>query len=716
MTTPEEILRTTFGFSSFRPYQKDIIMSALQNKDTFVLMPTGGGKSLCYQIPALVKKGVTIVVSPLIALMKDQVDALRLSGVNAAFLNSTLLRAEENNVRNDLRNGKLSILYVAPERIFSRDNELMAFLKHIPVSLIAIDGAHCISSWGHEFRPDYLKLRMLRVKFPDIPVMALTATADRLTRADIIEKLDLIRPDTFIASFNRPNIQYMVQPKNDSYDQLVTYLQKHRDESGIVYTLSRKSAERIAGELSEDGFSALPYHAGLDTTVRNKHQDMFIKDQVNIIVATIAFGMGIDKSNVRYVVHMDMPKNIEGYYQETGRAGRDGLPGDALLFYSRADVIKLRDFVTVDGNPQRTRIMTQKLEKMAAFAESFVCRRKFLLNYFDEEHPDSCSNCDRCTGVHTTFDGTVIAQKALSAVYRLEGRFGIRYVIDILRGSRTKRVRPYHQTLPTFGVGKDVSVRAWRQHINELIHHGYLNRTADEYPVLTLTGKSRAVLKGEKTVRLTVVEEKETFMGTVKTKEHDIELFNKLRQLRSQIAQEERVPAYLIFSDATLVELATYFPQSPEDLHNITGFGTIKMEKYGRAFLNVVTAYCRKNAISSRMGHKVRTSRRQRIKRTLSGTTDTKLISLNMFEQGKTIGEIARARQFALSTIEGHLASFIPSGHIRIEQLVSKEHTALIQKAISQHGTTALKPIKESLPEEISYGEIRAVIVYEETH
>ena len=422
------ILREKFGYASFRLEQEAIINAVLQKKDTFVLMPTGGGKSLCYQIPALLFDGLTVVISPLIALMKDQVDALRINGIEADYLNSTQSADQQQVILNKVRAKKLKLLYLAPESAFFKQ------LSSFQVSLVAIDEAHCISQWGHDFRPEYLMLAQLKRAMPHVPVIALTATADRLTRKDILEKLELHDPVTFVSSFNRANVRYTIEPKRESFDKLLDFLGKRKDDSGIIYCLSRASVEKTAQDLTDMGHRALPYHAGLEKEVRAKHQEKFLRDEVRIIVATVAFGMGIDKSNVRYVVHMDLPKNIEGYYQETGRAGRDGLDSEALLFYSYADAIKLKRFVEVDGNPEQTKITLRKLDQMTEYGELTTCRRKYLLNYFDETAENFCGNCDVCLTRTELIDATVLAQKVLSAVSRLDQRFGAGYVIDFLRG------------------------------------------------------------------------------------------------------------------------------------------------------------------------------------------------------------------------------------------------------------------------------------------
>ncbi|KKR88531.1 MAG: ATP-dependent DNA helicase RecQ [Candidatus Gottesmanbacteria bacterium GW2011_GWA2_41_12] len=605
-----EILKTRFGYGEFRLGQEKIIESVLARKDTFVLMPTGGGKSLCFQIPALIFDGLTLVISPLIALMKDQVDGLKLNGIEAEFLNSTLSQNKEREIVQSLLENKLKLLYVAPERIYSGDGQFLELLKKIKISLIAIDEAHCISHWGHDFRREYLRLSAFKDTFPDVPVIALTATADTLTRKDILEKLKLVSPQTYISSFNRENIHYFIEPKRQSYRRLTEYLNNHKDDSGIIYTLSRKSAENLAENLDLDGFSVKPYHAGLTREERELHQDLFIKDEIRIIVATIAFGLGVDKSNVRFVIHMDVPKNIEGYYQETGRAGRDGVKSEAILFYSRGDIMKLRKFAEVENNPKQTAIMLEKLRKMSKLAETRICRRKYILNYFGEEYEGNCKSCDVCLTDVEKFDGTTIAQKILSAVFRLEERFGVGYLVDFLQGKDTAKIWNEHKSIKTFGVSSDISKEDLRRYIYDLIEMCYLTQDTGKYPILKLTEKSKAVLKGEEKVMLVKsTERKETEAKTVLP--YEKELFTVLKSVRMKLAAAEKVPAYIIFSDATLIELATYLPQEFSELSRISGFGEIKTKKYGEIFLEEVKKYCNSHNLKSRTQEKPSYRRRE---------------------------------------------------------------------------------------------------------
>jgi ATP-dependent DNA helicase RecQ len=712
--TARSILKHRFGYDEFRMNQEAAISAVLSGRDCVVLMPTGGGKSLCYQIPALMLDGLTLVISPLIALMKDQVDALRSNGIDAAFLNSTQTNREQVEVFQAVRGGKLKLLYVAPERLLQSGDQFLDFLSGINISLFAVDEAHCISSWGHDFRPEYLRLAALKREFKNIPVIALTATADKLVRKDIFERLDVPNAELLVSSFNRPNIFYRVEPKRNSYNQLLDFLEKRKDESGIIYCLSRSSVDSLAADLRDEGFSALSYHAGLEKQIRDKHQASFLTDETKIIVATIAFGMGIDKSNVRFVVHMDLPKNVESYYQETGRAGRDGLQSDALLFFSWGDVIKLKGFAEVEGNEKQSEIMLKKLDLMGKFGDLRTCRRKFLLNYFDEVFDDNCTTCDNCTTTFERFDGTLIAQKALSAAYRTGQRFGMSYLIDFLRGSKAQNIRDEHKNIKTYGVGADISKDNWFEYFKDLIAQDLIKQTEGQYPVIVLTEKSMDVLAGKTAVdliKVKVKEEKKQRLVANVSLPYIQELFDQLRTLRSDFAKSEKVPPYVVFSDATLVEMATYLPQNDWEMRKISGIGDLKFEKYGADFLRAVKEFCLNNRMVSRIDLKSpKSNRKQRTKREAGGK-DTYQISFDMYREGKSIGEIARERGFQPSTVENHLARFITTGQIRLDELVSLDKVEPIRGAIMKFNDGgALSPIKEFLGDDYTYGEIRAVM------
>jgi ATP-dependent DNA helicase RecQ len=711
--TPIQGLQKYFGYNEFRHQQEAIVQHVLNKKDVLALMPTGGGKSLCYQLPAVLLEGLTIVISPLIALMKDQVDSLNVNGIPAAFYNSSQTPDEQIRLTTKLKNNQIRLLYLAPERLFGNESKLISFLKSLPVSLIAIDEAHCISHWGHDFRPEYLALAGLKNEFPGIPVIALTATADKLTKKDILEKLNLKDPGIFISSFNRANITYNVIPKKNSFNQLLSFLEKRKDDSGIIYCLSRKSTEELAADLKEEGFLAEAYHAGLDNAVKARSQEAFLRDDVKIIVATIAFGMGINKSNVRYVVHIDLPKNVEGYYQETGRAGRDGLPSDALLLYSYGDANKLQRFARIEGNEEQSSIMLKKLDDMVKYCQLQTCRRQYLMQYFDEAFPADCGSCDICLSEYEKFDGTLIAQKALSAVVRLKERFGSTYVIDLLRGSKNEKMREEHKLLKTYGIGADISKTDWQRYLRDLVALGYLKVSDDVYPVLKLTDKSDAVLKGQQKVEFAASQ-------TIHEKQpeaipYEADLLNRLKTTRHNIAGKEDVPAYIILSDATLLEMATYLPQNREELRLISGFGDIKLTRYGEEFLQTINTYCSEWNLSSKIKHKIpKRERKVKTERNNNATrsSDTAFDSFTLFRSGKTITEIAAERNLAVSTIEGHLSYYIYTGAIDVLEIVNEEKIPLVKDAIESYGTEKLAPIKEVLGEICSYGEIKAVIAW----
>ena len=597
-----ELLKKHFGFDDFLPLQEEIIASVLDGRDTLVLMPTGGGKSLCYQLPALRFDGVTLVVSPLIALMKDQVDALRSNGIPAGFINSTLTRGEIDRVQNEVRRGSLKILYVAPERLAL--SGFREFLRALKISLVAVDEAHCISEWGHDFRPDYRRLGQLRRDLSGVPFIALTATATERVRLDIVEHLGLARPRQFIASFNRANLTYTVRPKQRAYAGLLGLLEKYDGESAIVYCFSRKGTEDLAAGLRENGFNALPYHAGLDGEVRRKTQDRFIDDQVTIIVATIAFGMGIDKSNIRLVVHYDLPKSLENYYQETGRAGRDGLASDCVLFFSFVDKVKQDYFIDQVEDETERRRSRDKLAKMVEFCDLRTCRRVYLLDYFGESwEQDNCGACDVCLVPREEFDATEIAQKILSAVVRTGQRFGSGHVIRVLRGSRAKRILELgHDRLSVYGIVSEFSDADLTELASQLVARDLLFNNGREYPTLGITPAGWSFLKNRDSLRLTrpLRDEESPFPGDEGRPDYDRVLYEKLRRLRNRIAMRQSLPPYIVFGDATLQQMAHWVPQSRETLSRISGVGAVKLEQLGGEFLEAIRSHAREHGLEDR--------------------------------------------------------------------------------------------------------------------
>ena len=585
-------LQRVFGLQDFRPFQQEIIEQVLGGGDAFVLMPTGGGKSLCYQLPALHRKGLAIVISPLISLMKDQVDALQANGVNAAMYNSNLAASEARSVLARLHGGELDLLYVAPERMMRPG--FIHSLESIPVALIAIDEAHCVSQWGHDFRPEYAALGELRGCFPGTPFIALTATADPQTREDIVHVLGLHNAQRFITSFDRPNIRYTVLEKHQPQSQLLRFLDTQRDESGIVYALSRKRVEEIAGHLVDRGYSAAAYHAGLRAETRKDVQESFIRDDLSIVVATVAFGMGIDKPNVRFVVHYDLPRHLEGYYQETGRAGRDGLPSEALMLFGTQDVATARYHLEQGNNENQKRIESHKLNAMVGFAESLTCRRRVLLGYLGENLEEDCGNCDICLNPPERFDATEAARKVLSCVYRVGQSFGIKHVVDVLRGADNERIRKFdHERVSTYGIGAEYSHAEWMSIVRQLIHRGYLVQDIATFSVLKLTPQALRVLRNEEKVELARPRIKEKVKKkpavAMELDADDLRLFESLRILRKQLAEESGVPPYVIFGDAALVEMSRMRPRDEIEFLGINGVGQVKLERHGNAFLEVIT-------------------------------------------------------------------------------------------------------------------------------
>jgi ATP-dependent DNA helicase RecQ len=708
MAKAPAVLKRIFGFDRFRPNQEAIVSALLERRDVFAVMPTGGGKSLCYQLPAHMLNGLCIVVSPLISLMKDQVDAAQSTGLKAELLNSSLTGKERARVFQALENRKLDLLYVSPERFAMP--EFIAVLQKLEISFFAIDEAHCISEWGHDFRPDYLSLSRIIELFPKAAVAAFTATATHQVQDDIIQKLGLRKPHLVRASFDRPNLFYQVEPKENLDMQILRFLRERPEDSGIIYRATRKSVESTADFLRAQGIRALPYHAGLSDKDRKSHQEQFNRDEVNVIVATIAFGMGIDKSNVRFVLHGDLPKNVESYYQETGRAGRDGEPAHCCLFFSQGDTSKIRYFIDQMESVVEQKMAIHQLNKMVQIAQANVCRRKSILGYFGEKYPkDDCETCDVCTGDVERIDATVDAQKVLSAIVRSGQKFGAVHIADIVVGADTQRIRQFgHEKLKTYGVGRDQDKRHWRRIIDDLAGQECIRPSDDQYPAFQLTEKGQAVLRGEKPFRVLRKKETQGKRPAASTGDFSEGLFAELRATRKRIAQDSGVPPFVVFSDQTLHEMARYFPDSPDALRMISGVGINKFERFGAAFLVVIGAY--------QKAHPEETAERSILQvpvanvRKKQPKADSLRATLALAKQGMNIEQIASHRILSSGTISQHIEKLLAEGEtLDIDQFVDPAKRIEIEQLFARLHADTLGQVVEAANGTVTYEEARLV-------
>ena len=702
-----ELLKTHFGYDTFLPHQEEIIASVMAGNDGFVLLPTGGGKSLCYQLPALALPGLTLVVSPLIALMKDQVDGLRANGIPAGFINSSLTASQIERVQERVRQGGIKILYVAPER--ATLPEFQRFLSSLNVSLVAIDEAHCVSEWGHEFRPAYRELQDLRRSCPDAPVIALTATATRPVRDDILSQLGLRQPGVFVSSFNRPNLTYSVEPKKQSLPSLLALLEKHRGESAIIYCLSRRSTEELAGTISENGFQAEAYHAGMEAERRRATQDRFIRDEVQIVVATIAFGMGIDKPDIRLVVHYDLPKSLEGYYQETGRAGRDGMPSECVLFYTYADKVKQDYFINEIEDAAEQERARWRLDQVVKLCSLRACRRKFILEYLGEDRTEEdCGSCDVCLSPQEEFDATELAQKILSAVVRTGERFGAGHVVNVLLGAGTKQVVDRgHDKLTVFGIASDQSKNGLRDLIEDIVGEGLLESSGGQYPTLSITPKGRSFLKDRGTLVLArPIPQAETTPNATGRANYDARLFNELSGLRKRMADERGAPAYVIFGNRSLQDMARKAPRTREQFARVSGVGEAKLREFAEPFLEVIAGYVARHGKPEFQQSSRQPAAAQPAPRVAGNSLQE---TGRIISAGASLDEAAEARGLNINTIMGHLERLVESG-VEVEWahlLPPPERLAEIESAFEAVGDDLLRPVFDELDGEYSYEEIR---------
>ena len=706
-------LKRVYGYTAFRPLQEEIIRDVLAGKDVFALLPTGGGKSLCFQLPALVRPGLTVVISPLIALMKDQVDSLRANGVAATLLNSSLAEEDRRERWRGLNAREYKLLYLAPERLLA--GTLLEDLNRWGVCAVAVDEAHCISEWGHDFRPEYRQLKTLRERLSDVPFMALTATATERVRKDIVAELQLRDPAVYVASFNRPNLTYRVEPKTRAYGQVLDFLRARPADSGIIYCASRAGADALAAKLATDGIRAAAYHAGMEKEARSSTQERFLRDEVRVVCATIAFGMGINKPNVRFVIHHDLPKNIEGYYQETGRAGRDGLPGECVLLYSPGDVMKQRRFIDEKPDPNEQRIATEQLQTMVHYAECGECRRVTLLDYFGEEFPsENCGACDNCLSPRATFDGTVSAQKLLSCVYRIRQKsgftVGLNHVVAVLTGSDSEKVRQWgHQELTTFGIGSEHSRNEWAAFARELMRQGLLAQASGGFPTVDLTSAGLAALKDRRKITLTrprdTARPSSSKAGTIACDEL---LFEKLRQLRKELADREGVPPYIVFGDTSLRFMARNYPVTEAEFSAISGVGTTKLRNYGEPFLTEIRAHVRANPRQIFADDPALVAPVAARKSKGELLTETVMESVRLYRSGSDLDAIARARGLAASTVSGHLASALEAGE-RLDpgHAFSATDAAEMTAAFEKTGWSTLSGAHEALAGRVDYARLR---------
>jgi len=715
----EQTLKGYFGHDTFWPGQRQIIEQTLSGRDAFALMPTGGGKSLTYQLPALLLPGLTVVISPLIALMHDQVDRLKANGIAATFINSSLDSLERSQRERAALNGRLKLLYVAPERLLGEN--FLYLLDQIEqnagLSLLAVDEAHCVSEWGHDFRPEYRQLGQLRTRYHQTPMLALTATATERVRQDILAQLRLRDPYIHIASFNRPNLAYEVRSKHQgSYHELLQLLHNQPGAPVIIYCQSRRSVDELSACLQRDGISALPYHAGLSSQQRTEHQARFIRDDVAVLVATIAFGMGISKPDVRAVIHYDLPRNLEGYYQESGRAGRDGLPAQCILFFSYGDRVKIEYLIAQKPDEQEQSIARHQLQQVVAYGESGTCRRRVLLAYFGETlDGENCGNCDNCNSPATLEDRTTDARKLLACIVKTQERFGMRHIVDVLRGTNTQRIRDNnHDQLSTYGIGKDLSADAWLHLGRALLHQGLVGQTADGYPVLKLNTLSWEILRKQRSVLVAVLPQNAPKRQTAQVLEPEAEqLFQQLRSLRKQIADEQGVPPYVVFPDTSLRAMAQQRPQNRDQFARVPGVGSRKLEAYFSPFTRVIRDYCESHNLVMGLEPSKQENKQKRDVVSLpqvSAGPSTRRYTIDLYNEGRSIEEIARERNLKPSTIMNHLVELIEAGEtIDIERLVHPERQKIIFDALQQIGGDMLTPVKEFLGDEYSYNEIRLV-------